>query len=56
MNFILGVPEMVDGILSLQDRMEKDAANFTKGSKISSFLGGTDYLSEAFKSTLCDCM
>lgn len=38
MNFILGGPEMVDGILPFQDRMEKDAADFTKGSKMSSFL------------------
>lgn len=39
MNFLLGVPEMVDGILPFQGGMEKDAANFTKGSKMSSFLG-----------------
>lgn len=38
MNFILGVPEMADGILLFQGRMEKDAADFTKESKIPSFL------------------
>lgn len=38
-NFILGVPKMVDGILPFQGRMEKDASNFMKGSKILSFLG-----------------
>lgn len=38
-NFILGVSEMVNGILPFWGRMEKDAANFTKGSKASSFLG-----------------
>lgn len=38
MNFILGVPQMVDGILPFQGRMEKNEANFTKGSKMSSFL------------------
>lgn len=37
-NFILDLPEMVDGILPFQGRMEKDAADFTKGSKMSSFL------------------